>query len=214
MAAIATFLADQVGAGPYRSASEVVRAGLRLLEERELHLSALRAALAVGEASGQPKPFNFDAFAASKTACGRTGSRRPRKRISRRSGISLTSARTPVRRRGYIRETQAAIERVAMDPDRRRARGKIREGFSSYAIRSHVVFYVPPDGRRRRHRHPASADGPSPAPVSSQGRYTTPEDPPGSAHLLALIGESRPLAGEIKMRLLPTIAAHGVEVPL
>lgn len=64
----ATFLADQVGEGRYRSASEVVRAGLRLLEAQELQISALRAALAAGEASGEPEAFDFDAFIAAKTA--------------------------------------------------------------------------------------------------------------------------------------------------
>lgn len=64
----ATFLADQLGAGRYRSASEVNRAALRLLEEHELHLSALRAALVAGEGSGEAEPFDFDAFVASKTS--------------------------------------------------------------------------------------------------------------------------------------------------
>ncbi|MCK9249674.1 MAG: type II toxin-antitoxin system ParD family antitoxin [Solirubrobacteraceae bacterium] len=64
----AAFLADQVGAGRYRSASEVVRAGLRLLEEREIQLSALRSALAAGEASGEAEAFDFDAFVAAKTS--------------------------------------------------------------------------------------------------------------------------------------------------
>lgn len=62
----ATFLADQVAAGRYRSASEVIRAALRLLEEQELKLSALRAALVAGEASGEAEPFDFDAFVDSK----------------------------------------------------------------------------------------------------------------------------------------------------
>lgn len=64
----ATFLADQVGEGRYRSASEVVRAGLRLLEEQELQISALRAALVAGEASGEAEAFDFEAFIAAKTA--------------------------------------------------------------------------------------------------------------------------------------------------
>jgi antitoxin ParD1/3/4 len=62
----ATFLADQVGEGRYRSASEVVRAALRLLEERELQLSALRASLDAGEASGEAEDFDLDAFIATK----------------------------------------------------------------------------------------------------------------------------------------------------
>ena len=60
------FLAREVATGRYRSASEVVRAGLRLLEDRETHLAALRAALAAGEASGAPEAFDFDAFIAAK----------------------------------------------------------------------------------------------------------------------------------------------------
>ncbi len=46
------FVAAQVARGSYSSASDVVRAGLRLLEERENHLAALRAALIEGEESG------------------------------------------------------------------------------------------------------------------------------------------------------------------
>ncbi len=64
----ATFLAAQVGEGRYRSASEVVRAGLRLLETQELQISALRAALVAGEDSGEAESFDFETFIAKKTA--------------------------------------------------------------------------------------------------------------------------------------------------
>ena len=46
------FVGSQVGSGKYGSTSEVVRAGLRLLEERETAVSTLQAALIEGEESG------------------------------------------------------------------------------------------------------------------------------------------------------------------
>jgi len=60
------FLSREVATGRYRSASEVVRAGLRLLEDQEAQMTALRAALVAGEDSGAPEDFDFDAFVASK----------------------------------------------------------------------------------------------------------------------------------------------------
>lgn len=46
------FIAQQIQQGRFSSASETIRAGLRLLEERELKLTALRQALQDGEESG------------------------------------------------------------------------------------------------------------------------------------------------------------------
>ncbi|QIM15277.1 type II toxin-antitoxin system ParD family antitoxin [Leucobacter insecticola] len=63
-----SFLAREVSTGRYRSASEVVRAGLRLLEDQENQMAALRAALVAGEMSGEAEPFDFDAFVAAKKA--------------------------------------------------------------------------------------------------------------------------------------------------
>ena len=58
----ASFIDMKVAEGRYGSASDVVRAGLRLLEERESKLDALRAALIAGEESGPSTEFDFDAF--------------------------------------------------------------------------------------------------------------------------------------------------------
>jgi len=46
------FIAQQVAVGRFGTASEAIRAGLRLLEEREMKVSALRHALVEGEQSG------------------------------------------------------------------------------------------------------------------------------------------------------------------
>lgn len=63
-----SFISDQVQTGRYGSASDVVRAGLRLLEEHEAKVKALQDALIAGEQSGAPRPFDFDAFKARKRA--------------------------------------------------------------------------------------------------------------------------------------------------
>ncbi|MEJ0045706.1 MAG: type II toxin-antitoxin system ParD family antitoxin [Rhodospirillales bacterium] len=64
----ASFVEAQVEQGRYSSASDVVRAGLRLLEDQEAMLAALRAALIDGEQSGPSAPFDVEAFIARKRA--------------------------------------------------------------------------------------------------------------------------------------------------
>lgn len=47
------FISNEIAEGRYNSASEVIRAGLRLLEEREQKLAILRAAIKEGDESGE-----------------------------------------------------------------------------------------------------------------------------------------------------------------
>lgn len=68
----AAFIDEQVQGGRYGSASDVVRAGLRLLEEHEAKRKALEAAIIAGEDSGPAKPFDFEVFKARKRAAFRT----------------------------------------------------------------------------------------------------------------------------------------------
>ena len=60
------FIAQQISQGRYGSASEVVRAGLRQLEEHETQLATLRAALTDGENSGASTSLDVDAFLKAK----------------------------------------------------------------------------------------------------------------------------------------------------
>lgn len=54
-----TFIASQIEGGRFASASEVIRASLRLLEEHEMKLTALRRTLQEGEDSDFAE-FNRD----------------------------------------------------------------------------------------------------------------------------------------------------------
>jgi len=56
------FVDGQVSSGRYGSASEVVRAGLRLLESHENQVRALQEALKAGEDSGAAIPFDTTSF--------------------------------------------------------------------------------------------------------------------------------------------------------
>lgn len=54
------FISAQISQGRYGSASEIVREGLRLVEEREQKLEALRQALIAGEESGPSTPLDME----------------------------------------------------------------------------------------------------------------------------------------------------------
>ncbi len=53
-----SFIKSKISSGRYKNASEVVRAGLRLLEEEENKIMALKAAIQEGIESGIAHDFN------------------------------------------------------------------------------------------------------------------------------------------------------------
>jgi antitoxin ParD1/3/4 len=62
----AGFVERQVVEGRYGSASEVIRAGLRLLEEHEAKVKFLRDAIDAGIDSVEATDFDFDVFLKDK----------------------------------------------------------------------------------------------------------------------------------------------------
>ena len=55
------FISSQVSVGRYKNVSEVVRAGLRLLEDEETKVVALKNAIQKGLESARVENFDFDA---------------------------------------------------------------------------------------------------------------------------------------------------------
>jgi len=60
------FIQAQIKKGRFGSTSEALRAGIRLLEERELKIENLRAAIIKGEKSGKPTAFKTESYIATK----------------------------------------------------------------------------------------------------------------------------------------------------
>ena len=56
------FIAQMVASGRYATSSEVIRAGLRMIEDYEQRLEVLRRELQKGEESGLVEDFDFNEF--------------------------------------------------------------------------------------------------------------------------------------------------------
>jgi len=54
------YIAEQLASGRYRTVSELIREALRLHEEREIKIAALRAAVDEGLTSGIDDGFSFE----------------------------------------------------------------------------------------------------------------------------------------------------------
>ena len=57
-----TIIENSIASGRYASASEVIRAGLRKIDEEEQKITALRNAIEAGENSGYITDFDSDKF--------------------------------------------------------------------------------------------------------------------------------------------------------
>jgi len=56
------FIKSEIDSGRYKSASEILRSGLRLLEVEKQKIRAINEALVVGEASGEAIAFDNEKF--------------------------------------------------------------------------------------------------------------------------------------------------------
>ena len=56
------YIAEQLESGRYRSASEIIREGLRLHEAREVKFKALKAAVEEGIASGIAQDYSLESL--------------------------------------------------------------------------------------------------------------------------------------------------------
>lgn len=61
------WIAAQITAGHYTNDSEAIRDLIRREQERGRRVEAIQQALIEGEQSGEPQPFDFDAFIHRKT---------------------------------------------------------------------------------------------------------------------------------------------------
>jgi len=52
------FIKSEIESGRYTSASEIIRSGLRLLEDEKKKIEAINEALVIGENSGKPRKFD------------------------------------------------------------------------------------------------------------------------------------------------------------
>ena len=56
------FIQSEIQSGRYKSASELIREALRILETERTKINAINEALVVGEASGDARQFDNEAF--------------------------------------------------------------------------------------------------------------------------------------------------------
>jgi antitoxin ParD1/3/4 len=68
------WIAAQIAAGHYTNDSEAIRDLIRREQERGSRVEAIRQALIEGEQSGEPQPFDFEAFIRRKTTSSGGGS--------------------------------------------------------------------------------------------------------------------------------------------
>lgn len=139
------FIEAQVTAGRYSSASDVVRASLRLLEEQESKLAALRAALAEGEKSGVSGRDVQDIWATVKDRSQRTNrslslSCKADADIEAIAEASLRQWGLAVAER-YSLGLHETFTMLAGFPDLGRDASNVRRGHRKIETASHSVFY-------------------------------------------------------------------------
>lgn len=144
-----TFVRDQLqGSGRFNNASEVVRAGLRLLEEREerkqLELDALRAEIAAGRASG-PASLPMQCLTALRPSTRHklivdAPGLHPAGRADLEAIADFVAADNPVRALSFVRELRTQCQRITLNHPAI-ACASWSDGIRSCAHGHHVIFF-------------------------------------------------------------------------
>ncbi len=137
------FIKTQIKKGRFASASEVMRAGLRLLEEQELKIDSLRSAIVAGEHSGSPQNFEMNAYIAEKRkqsdaadSTVPTGSCRSGWNLELHGIILGRGAKC-----SYLSALDATMKVLASNPRMGRSIDEIREGYFKFPAAAHLLIY-------------------------------------------------------------------------
>jgi putative addiction module CopG family antidote len=170
------FIKEQVEGGSYASASEVIRDGLRLLEEdqkrRQAVIDGLRGEIEKGRRSGKPKPAAevLDRLERKYTKLTKDRAKWMRAHFTPQAEIDLEEVGdyialdNPGRAVSFIREIRQHCEKIAGGPDHYAARPDLGDTIRICAHGNYLIVFEPFEIR-----YPGLAKGPVEAGAGMDG---------------------------------------------